>query len=534
MRTGTKKNLFLSACYSGVFILGMVIGPKFSRENRRPETSGSSLAGLNNEKMDKILHIIRDKYVDDIGLDTLQSGTIRDILKKLDPHSTYLPPENALLLDEDLEGSFNGIGISYYLLNDTLLVTSVNADGPSAHSGLLAGDRVLAINNTTVAGVGIGPKEITRLIRGVKGTSVSLLVKHAGVPADEKIRITRGKVTVSSIDAAYLPQPGTGYIKISRFGAKTCSDFITSITHMKKKGMKNLVLDLRGNGGGYLSAATALADEFLGDKKLIVYTEGQHEPRTEYLATPEGNFEQGKLIILIDENTASASEIVAGAVQDLDRGLIIGRRSFGKGLVQEQFPFGDGSALNLTIARYYTPSGRSIQRSYKNGTAAYYEEPVKRHGTDKELSERRTDSIYTKNRQYRTLSGRKVYGGGGIRPDVYVAPDTSGYNEFYYQLSASGFLNDYVYSKLARKEKPSSFNAFAKGFQIDNKSFNEFVRLAAEKGISSNDSILKVSRPVIATNMKAILALYYFGDDGYYRVMNERDPTLGKALELLR
>lgn len=533
MSTGTKRNLIAAACYSGVFILGMIFGPKFAREQVRPDTRPAA-AALSPEKMDEILHIIEDKYVDPVTRDSLQNGTIRDILKKLDPHSMYLPPENALSMDEDLEGSFTGIGISYYLLNDSLLITSVNPDGPSGHSGLAPGDRVLAVNGRKVSGAKIHPRQITRLMRGTSGSAVDLQVIHPGKSAPVAIRISRGKVTVSSVDAAYLAQPGTGYIKISRFGAKTNADFVAAADRLKRAGMKNLVLDLRGNGGGYLSAATALADEFLDDKKLIVYTEGVHEPRTDYFATSAGNFEQGGLVVLIDENSASASEIVAGAIQDLDRGLVIGRRSFGKGLVQEQFPFGDGSALNLTIARYYTPSGRSIQRSYKNGTEAYYEESAGRFRPDRDPNGKVTDSLYDRSRSFKTVSGKKVYGGGGIRPDIYVAPDTSGYNAYYYRLTASGFLNDYAYSRLTRKFRPASFDVFTRSFQLDNSAFAEFTKLAAAKGIAVSKAVQQTSRPVIVNSLKAILALYYFGDEGYYRVINERDRTLERSVELLR
>ncbi|WP_237488056.1 S41 family peptidase [Hufsiella ginkgonis] len=516
----------------------MAIGPKFAKENTSTR-NGSFMpfgAGDRSGKLEKILGIIRDNYVDPVKLDTLQHLAIKDILKKLDPHSAYLPPEDKQQQDEDLDGSFTGIGIEYYVLQDTLLVTSVTPGGPASHSALRQGDRIIAIDQTPVAGNNIATSEISRLIRGANGSTVDLVVKNARYPDGRKVTITRGNIDVSSIDVAYMLDRQTGYVKITRFGAQTDRDFTTAIKKLQKSGMKNLVLDLRDNGGGYLSAATALADEFLSDKKLIVYTEGEHEPRTDYLATSEGSFEEGGLVVLINENSASASEIVAGAIQDLDRGTIIGRRSFGKGLVQEQFPFGDGSALNLTIARYYTPLGRSIQRSYKKGSDAYYEEVGNRfrNGEVNSDGHHYQDSTYSKEKSFKTASGRIMYGGGGIMPDIYVPLDTAGYTDFYSEIAIKGFLNDFIYRNLLRSATtPVSLEEFVHNYQVDERDYQHLLSYAGEKGVKTTENISKASKPVIISEMKAILARYFFGEDGYYRVINSGDKALVRSLELM-
>ena len=347
----------------------------------------------------------------------------------------------------------------------------------------------------------------------------------------------RDRITLSSIDAAYLLAEQTGYIKISKFGAQTDEDFHASLLRLKKQGMKSLILDLRDNGGGYLNSATALADEFLKDQELIVYTQGLHEPRTDYFASSKGDFEEGKLVVLIDENTASASEIIAGAVQDLERGTIIGRRSFGKGLVQEQFDFGDGSALNLTIARYYTASGRSIQKSYKKGNDAYYSEVKDRYrngelsSDGKELS----DSLYNKNKAFATKSGKVLYGGGGIMPDIYIPVDTTGFTDLYYSISGKGVLNDVLYNHLIR-QNPGYHSAeeVIRNFKLNNQDVKKLIQMAAKRNIKASESQVEQSRREIEIQLKALLARYYFGDEGFYKALNSGDLTISRSLEVLK
>lgn len=517
----------------------MLLGPKFSKENGNSlnGTFIPFLPGSREEKVDQVLGIIRDNYVDPVNVDSLRNSAINDILKGLDPHSSYLPPVEARTFSEDLDGNYNGIGIEYLLLNDTLLVTGVNKSGPAARAGVRTGDKVLKIGKTSIAGPGITSTKVVELIRGRRGTYVYLTIRRPGFSSNKVIPVVRDRITVSSIDASYMLKGKTGYIKISKFGGETSEDFENELTRLKSYGMKSLILDLRENGGGYLSAATALADQFLPEKRLIVYTKGAHEPRTDYYSSGKGIFKQGQLVVLIDENTASASEIVAGAVQDLDRGTIIGRRSFGKGLVQEQFNFGDGSALNLTVARYYTPSGRSIQRSYTKGANAYYEEVLNRYKSGELSSDRHhlMDSLYKKNKIYHTASGRLIYGGGGIMPDIYVPLDTAGYNDLYFALNAKGVMNDFLYSYLVREPVPtSSVQAFIDHFSLTTKHYKKLFALAFAKGIKYDDHLFKEAQMHIGSDLKAMLARYYFGEEGYYKVLNYNDQAIARSLAIIK
>jgi carboxyl-terminal processing protease len=533
MRPSTKKNILIAASYAAVLIAGMFVGPKFAIEdnNRKNDTFLPFLTDR-SEKLATILKLIETKYVDKVETDSLKEIALDEILTHLDPHSAYLPPVEARILNEDLEGNFYGIGIEYYLLNDTLNVTAVNVGGPAYKAGLQRGDQIIKINNKPVVNIGITGKQVVSTIRGKRGTFVDLLVKSGLDAGFKKLRIERDKIIVSTITASYLMNTETGYIKIDKFGSNTSEDFTAALKDLQKKGIRNLILDLRDNGGGYLSAATALADQFLKDKKLIVFTRGAHEKRTNYWATDEGNFENGLLAVLINENTASASEIVAGAVQDLDRGVIIGRRSFGKGLVQEQFDFGDGSALNLTIARYYTPSGRLIQKSYKQGNAKYFDEVHQRfvNGEVSSDSNKVADTSYAKKAGYKTSSGRIVYGGGGIMPDFFVPVDT-GDTKYYESVYSAGLINQYVYSSLVKRLKPSSIEDILSSDYIPESEMEHFNAFVRSKGITADKSQIALSERQIKKDLKALVARYYFGDNGFYRVENSQDKAVLKALQ---
>lgn len=430
MKKTTRYHLIIALTYSVTLIGGMFMGYKFLKDQGYSFSRTTHLADNNAEKVDEIIHIINRKYVDDINADSLNHLPIDSLLHKLDPHSAYLPPQEANDLAETLGGNFAGVGVEYYILKDTLLVTNVIKDGPAYTAGLKQGDKILKIDTLFVSGRSLPKEQMMGKIKGPKGTPVTLTILRPGNTLPTMLTMVRNRVKVSTIDASYLLNPEIGYIRISKFGADTDKDFVDALKDLKARGMKKLVLDLRDNGGGYLTAATGLANQILEENKLIVYTEGKHEPRTDYVATGGGEFEDGKLAVLINENTASASEILAGAVQDLNRGIIIGRRSFGKGLVQEQFPFGDGSALNLTIARYYTPLGRSIQKSYKKGYSAYQNEIGERYN-DGELTESR-------NLPKDTLK-KRFFAEGGIQPDIYVKIDTAGYNKLYANLGAKKY-----------------------------------------------------------------------------------------------
>ncbi|MGF1924433.1 MAG: S41 family peptidase [Bacteroidia bacterium] len=535
MKKTTRHNLFIALTYSITLIGGMFLGYKFLKDQGFKIENKSRYADNANQKVEDIIHIINKNYVDDVNADSLQHLPIDSLLHQLDPHSIYLPPTKAFEMAETLEGNFEGIGVEYYILNDTLLVTNVLKDGPAFIGGLKQGDKIIKVDSTVVSGRSLPRSEMTGKIRGKKGTAVQLTIARQGVSSPTLLSIKRGRVDVSSIDAAYMLNFETGYVRISNFGANTDKDFIDIARGLKAKGMRKLVLDLRDNGGGYVSAATGLANQFLEENKLIVYTKGKHEPRTDYFTTGGGEFEQGKLAVLINENSASASEIFAGAIQDLDRGVIVGRRSFGKGLVQEQFPFEDGSALNLTIARYYTPLGRSIQKSYKKGYTAYQHE-IEDRLNDGELTSRNAkakDSLQ-KGTAFVTASGRKVFSGGGIQPDIYVKLDTSGYNKFYANLVHKNVLIDFVFNVLADRYTPSYLSQNLGSFAMSDADYKDLLNYIQSKNIKIEPKLLAASKSVIYNDVKIMLCKYHLGDVGFYKASNLTDPVVRTALTSLQ
>jgi carboxyl-terminal processing protease len=534
MNKNTRQNLYIALTYSLTLIGGMFLGYKFLREQGYTVEKNIVYADDNAEKVDEILTIINRNYVDDVNTERLLKMPIDSMLHQLDPHSVYLPPAKAFEQAEVLQGQFEGIGIEYYVLNDSLLVTNVIKHGPAFDAGLKIGDRILKVDNFAVSGRSLPRAKMIGRIKGKRGTPVSLTILHSNASRPEVLTVKRGKVQVSSIDAAYLLNNETAYVRISKFGANTDQDFVESVRKLKEQGMTKLILDLRDNGGGYLTAATGLASQLLPENELIVYTEGKHEPRTDYIATGGGEFESGKLAVLINEHTASASEILAGAVQDLDRGIIIGRRSFGKGLVQEQFPFGDGSALNLTIARYYTPLGRSIQKSYKNGYNAYQKEVDDRF-VKGELSERsKTRDSIKGNTAYITASGKRVFGGGGIQPDLYVKMDTAGVTKLYTTLIEEHVLFDYVFERLAKRYNPAYLEQTINTFSISETDVKDLVKYLRSKDIAVDQRQLAVSRNNISSDLKLLLYKYHLGEAGYYKALNVNDRMVKQALSSLQ
>ena len=525
MKKTTRYHLIIALTYSVTLIGGMFMGYKFLKDQGYSFSRTTHLADNNAEKVDEIIHIINRKYVDDINADSLNHLPIDSLLHKLDPHSAYLPPQEANDLAETLGGNFAGVGVEYYILKDTLLVTNVIKDGPAYTAGLKQGDKILKIDTLFVSGRSLPKERMMGKIKGPKGTPVTLTILRPGNTLPTMLTMVRNRVKVSTIDASYLLNPEIGYIRISKFGADTDKDFVDALKDLKARGMKKLVLDLRDNGGGYLTAATGLANQILEENKLIVYTEGKHEPRTDYVATGGGEFEDGKLAVLINENTASASEILAGAVQDLNRGIIIGRRSFGKGLVQEQFPFGDGSALNLTIARYYTPLGRSIQKSYKKGYSAYQNEIGERYN-DGELTESR-------NLPKDTLK-KRFFAEGGIQPDIYVKIDTAGYNKLYANLGAKKVLLDYVYDVLANRYTPSFIEQNLNAFSVNETDYRDLIKYIQSRNIPVDMRQMTEAKPLILSDLKVLLCKYHLGAAGYYKALNLSDAAVKQAITSLQ
>ncbi|MBY0542512.1 MAG: S41 family peptidase [Sphingobacteriaceae bacterium] len=535
MKKSTRFNILIALTYSVTLIGGMYLGYRFLKDQGFKLERALRYSDNSTQKVEDIIHIINKNYVDEVNADSLQHLPIDSLLHQLDPHSIYLPATKAYEFAETLQGNFEGIGVEYYIINDTLLVTNVLKDGPAFLAGVKQGDKILRIDSAYVSGRSLPRSEMVGKIKGKKGTSVQLQLIQANNKLPIIYHIKRGKVEVSSIDAAYMLNTETAYVRISKFGANTDEDFVNAIRNLKTKGMKKLILDLRDNGGGYVTAATSLANQFLAENKLITYTEGKHEPRTDYFASGGGEFEQGKLAVLINENSASASEIFAGAIQDLDRGIIVGRRSFGKGLVQEQFPFEDGSALNLTIARYYTPLGRSIQKPYKKGYAAYQRELEDRF-VDGELTAKNTkpkDSL-VKAPTFVTQGGKKVFGGGGIQPDVFVKLDTAGFNKFYTNLVTKKILIDFVFENLVDRYNPTFIAQNLNTFTISETDYKDLLKYLQAKNIVIDTKQLAIAKPLIYNDLKVMLCKYHLGDIGYYKANNLTDNVVKQALTSLQ
>ena len=511
-----------------LILFGIAVG-LWLGDNSRPGFSSGN-------KISRALKLVHQRYVDTVNIDSIEGITVNNLLQNLDPHSLYLPPQQAQSINERLDGEFNGIGIEYQLLRDTLIITQVYEGSPAQKAGINTGDRVIDVNSKKFSGTHLTHAFVNKTFRGEKGSQIALSVIRPGSKSINIYHLKRGHVDLSSLDAAYITSPSTGYIKVSKFASTTDADFRTALKKLKSDGMQKLVLDLRGNGGGYLNAATEMASEFLDKGKLIVYTQGVHQPREDYFSTDSGLFQHGKLAVLIDEYSASASEILAGALQDFDRAVIVGRRSFGKGLVQEQFPFGDGSAINLTIARYYTPSGRSIQKSYKGGIENYRNELAGRMQKGELFSEQNylSDSSFKKATTYHTSSGRKVFSGGGIMPDVFVPADTTGNTMLIQELSNQQLFNAFVIDKMQPVLKGFSTNdSFQKKYNVSNDQFDDFIVYASQtlKEMDSNE--IKTSKDNIKLLLKALAARYKWGDTAYFQVLNSNDNTLKKAVAAL-
>jgi len=529
-----------------------------------PLIFAQGFSSLQQRKLTNALTAISNLYVDSINDKKLVEDVLEGVLKELDPHSSYIPKEEVERVNEPLEGSFEGVGIQFQLLEDTLLVVQTISGCPAEKVGVLPGDRIIYINNELVAGMKMQNSDIFKRLRGPKGTEVTVKIRRGGKPALMEFKIIRDKIPIYSVDASYMIGKETGYIKINNFGSSTVQEFQKAFVNLQKKGMKNLILSLQGNGGGYLNAAIGMADEFLGRNKLIVYTQGLNQPKTVAEATASGNFETGKMIVLVDEYSASASEILSGALQDWDRAIIVGRRSFGKGLVQRQFPLIDGSMMRLTVARYYTPTGRCIQKPYKDGIDKYEHDLINRYNNGELLH---ADSIhFPDSLKYQTLNlKRNVYGGGGIMPDIFVPLDTTKFTMLHRKLVALGIVNkvcvQYIDKNRAElKKKYPTFEKFKANYEVPKELLTQLITMG-EKEISKIDTIqskqtnklvmklesnatqptvksdsaqFEISKPLIRLQLKALIARDLWEMNEYYQIMDSDNESLLKAIEIIQ
>jgi len=526
-----KLQVWLPLLFAIVLTLGMLIG---FRLRGNIVTSGF-FKTRKQSPVQEVVDLVNMKYVDPVSMDTLGDAAIEGMLTHLDPHSVFIPAVDLSEVNEDLQGNFEGVGIEFQIFDDTVNVVSVLAGGPSDKAGLQIGDKFLKVGDSTVAGNGINTDKIKTLLRGAGGSKVVIKVLRKGQPRD--FTVARGTIPLPAVDVAYMIDKRTGYIRISKFSETTHAEFARSVQKLQQQGLQQLVLDLRGNGGGILQESIEIADDFLDGDKLIVYTVGARTPKVEYHCRRDGLFETGKLAILTDEGTASASEVLAGALQDWDRATIIGRRTFGKGLVQEQYQLSDGSALRLTVARYYTPTGRSIQKPYDKGHEDYNEEVMKRFRSG-EVVHGDSTSNHT-GPAYKTFGKdhRTVFGGGGITPDIFVGFDTTTLDKNITTLYMAGTISRFIYSYYI--QHPSLFQAyktpaeFVAGFHGDDQLWNNLVSYAARDTIDLH-AIPSKDKEVLQHRIKALMARQIWRTEGYYEVSNTYDPVVQKALDTLK
>jgi carboxyl-terminal processing protease len=531
-----NSNPFLPLFFALVLIIGIFVGIRLNRNSQQNELLQLFSNEKNNgNKLDELLDYVLREYVDTLNRDSLTDVTIETLLGNLDPHSAYIPASDLQATNEPLNGNFEGIGVEFNLLRDTIYVVTAIPGGPSEKAGLKSGDKIIFVDGKKVAGIKITNEMVFKYLKGKGGTIVKIGVLRYGTSNIEYFKITRGKIPIYSVDAAYMMDSITGFIKISRFASTTYQEFDNALSKLEKQGLKQLILDLRGNPGGFLDAAIDISDEFLPKGKMIVYTQGKNKPRQNSISSEKGRFEKQKLAILIDENSASASEIVAGAVQDNDRGVIIGRRSFGKGLVQEQTEFKDGSAIRLTIARYFTPSGRCIQKPYENGRIEdYYQDEMERYDTGELVN---ADSVkLNKKLKYTTPAGKVVYGGGGIMPDYFIPIDTTKVSRYISELLYKNLINDFALEYVNKNRtqlKYSSAKEFNQQFKVNTPLINELKSYANKNNIKSSASDLGKGLDLLSTHLKAYIAKDIFNQEAWFFVKNANDDACKKALLML-
>ncbi|NVN96104.1 MAG: S41 family peptidase [Bacteroidetes bacterium] len=529
-----SNNKYLPIIFSFVLIIGILLGILLSGT-----LQNKNLFSAKNKQYDKINDVINfalQDYVDTISKDKLQEKAITGMLESLDPHSVYISSEEFNEVNDPLMGNFEGIGVQFRIQNDSIMVVNTVSGGPSEKVGLRAGDRIVKVDGKNVARIGIKDTDVIKKLKGKKGSTVNVSIYRRDVKHLLDFNIIRDVIPTYSIDISYMVDKQIAYIKLSKFSATTIQEFSKALEELNQQGMQKLILDLRGNGGGYLQAAVVLADEFLSKGKLIVYTEGKNRPIENYYATSKGIAESKDLVILIDEWSASASEIIAGAIQDNDRGCIIGRRSFGKGLVQEQFSLSDGSAVRLTVARYHTPTGRCIQKSYKKGMNDYMNDLNQRY-MNGEL-ESADSTKFVDSLKYTTPKGKVVYGGGGIMPDIYIPLHLDKNLEYYNQLLNKGLVYQFAfeYTDKNRKLFASYRNAndFILKFDINNAIFEEFTEYVEKNGVSKNLKGYALSLDKVKILLKAFIGRNLFDDKGFYPIYLQTDNAFLKAIEQLK
>ncbi len=535
-RINGQLGIWLPLLFALVLVIGLFIGMRLQSASPSPMVEApvsDEVLTFGQGRVEELLRYIEAKYVDEVDREELIRQAINEVLRNLDPHSNYIPAEELQEINEQLEGNFDGIGIEFMVLDDTIVVVAPLSGGPAEAVGVQAGDKIVMIEDSTVAGQQLSNRDIVSLLRGEKGTPVNIGVRRPGENSLLRFNIKRDEIPMHSVDVAYMLDEQTGYVKINRFSATTYEEFVQALEQLvEKKGMRDLVLDLRGNPGGYLQQATNMLSQLFQERgKLLVYTEGRSVNRTEYETSGRAFYSLGDVVVLIDEGSASASEIVAGAVQDHDRGVIIGRRSFGKGLVQEQYPLSDGSALRLTVARYYTPSGRSIQRPYENPED--YEMDMLHRLEEGELSTGNLplpDSI----QKYYTDNGHVVYGGGGIMPDIYIPLDTTLLDEEYILLRQH--IPAFIFREATENRQQyanTDLDRFRHQFRVDDALYNKFLVYARQHGQEDLPEETPRLRREIKRYLKARLAKQLFGDEGFFTVWNQDDEMVAKALEVL-
>lgn len=526
-----KIYIWLPLCIAASIALGILLGNIFSRQ-----TPISRIFGVSGNKLDVIFDYIEKSYVDTISVDELVERAIPVVLSELDPHSAYIPAEDMEVQGGEIEGYFGGIGVEFTLQNDTIVVVNVLPGGPSEAVGLMSGDRIVYVNDSLFVGKGVTQTSVLKKLRGKKDTKVKLGVKRQTSDKILNFEVTRADVPVKSVEVAYMIEDKIGFIKIKSFAVTTFDEFISAIAKLKSKGANSFIIDLQQNGGGSFEASYRMANEFLKSGDLIVYVEGRAYPRSNIMADGSGTCQNENVVILLDESSASASEVFSGALQDNDRALIMGRRSYGKGLVQSQYRFNDGSALRLTIARYYSPSGRCIQKKYEIGNDEAYNKDLVNRFLRGEFDNR--DSIKTDNLPvYQTLAGRKVFGNDGIMPDVFIPRDTIGQNSYYIKLLNSGVFNEFVFKYVDNnRQKLNKFKSWQEldRYLLQQPLLSELTSYAETKGIRRRPYLISESSYLLDSQVRALIVRNIFGDEGFYPILYKDDILVNKAIFMIK